>query len=348
MATKGGFTTAFITEKDKDLLNTFVEKHPDGTIHQLWEWGVFQTKTEGRDKFWAIVVKNNQDEILASAVVFRQTLPFGKSWIYCPRGPLFNTLKFDTQAQSVAALLFSQIGILARQENALFLRFDPPFLKQDALRYQEFFTQLKARNAHAHYQPESTLVINLNLSEPEILAQMKPKGRYNIKVARRHNVVVKESGDIESFYQLFTITTARDGFQGHSSSYYRNMMELLGPQKTKLFFAYYANKPLAAAIVTYFKSTATYYFGASSHEHRETMAPYLLHWHIMQEAKAAGYSQYDLFGIAPESDPHHAWAGVTQFKTKFGGIRIDYIDPQEIVYKPLWYLGMKIVKRLLR
>ncbi|MBU0668184.1 peptidoglycan bridge formation glycyltransferase FemA/FemB family protein [Patescibacteria group bacterium] len=335
----------------------FVQNHPLGTIHQLREWGEFQTKTPGRDKFWAIEALDLKGDrpIIASALIIRQSLPFGKCWLYSPRGPLV-----DYSNKEQTAAIFAKISQIAKEEKAVFFRFDPPLLQDD--------TNLKkipkTRTAHAHYQPESTLLIDLTKSEDQILAQMKPKGRYNIKVAQKHGVTVEEctaenlQKNIQEFYNLFTQTTGRDHFSGHPKKFYQDMLEIFDPQKNaaasaKLYLARYNSKPIAGAIVTYFNKTATYYFGASSSEDRNVMAPYLLHWKIMQDAKAAGYETYDLFGIAPTHEAErsapskpHPWAGVTEFKLKFGGQRINYAPAREIIYKPFWYWLIRAAKCL--
>lgn len=321
------------SKEDQQKYDRFVEKHPLGSIHQLWEFGEFQITTHGRSKMWAIGLMDR--EIQSSALIIRQDLPFKKCWLYVVRGPLLNFSSTNEVTQ-----IFDHIKKIAKQENAIFLRFDPAL--------EEKISIPQAGRAHAHYQPESTLIISLQPSEEEILAQMKPKGRYNIKVAQKHNVKIRLSEgkkeDLQKFYSILMETTARDQFSGHPLDYYENMLEKLGPEKAKLWLAEYNGKAIAGVIATYFGDTATYYFGASSSQNRNTMAPYLLHWEIMKHAKKEGFKYYDMFGIAPENSPHHPWAGVTEFKLKFGGKRINYIPAMEIIYQPFWYLIVKVAK----
>lgn len=348
-----------LSPTQKKQYETFVKSHPLGSIHQTEEWGIFQSQAGRRDRHWIFVVENGKGEILASALVIRQLLPFKKCWLYCPRGPLID---FSNEESVTAGLqLFEKIKNLASEQDAIFFRFDPSAERSEAPTESkqenqkkvstplEFFKKsLHARPAHAHYQPEHTLIVDLQPTQEEILKQMKPKGRYNIKVAQKHNVKIRLSDnnpeDIDTFYNLLTQTTTRDKFSGHPLKYYQTMLQTLGSEKAKLYLAEYQDKIIAGAIVTYFNQTATYYFGASSSEFRNVMAPYLLHWQIMQDAKASGYRFYDFFGISPENDPKHAWASVTEFKLKFGGKRIEYISAQEIIYKPFWYLLMRLAK----
>ena len=383
----------------------FVASHPLGNIHQTLEWSRFQTKLHGRDQFWPLTVEDEHGEIMASALVIRQVLPMGKCWLYSPRGPL-QTAHEQSECATTATdktqngllesknnpkslpgqtALFQKIRDLARAENAIFFRFEPAVHVHTQT--QSFLQEVKSRPAHAHYQPENTLILDLTLTEEALLAQMKPKGRYNIKVAQKHGVKIRVSTtttsaatgthpnahDIAAFYTLLQQTTGRDKFSGHNQKYYEDMLEILGPHAL-LYLAEFNGQPVAGLIATYFKDTATYYFGASSNAHRNTMAPYLLQWQAIKDAKAAGYKFYDFFGVSPathEAKPNaptskvcaentslpagdlrlrpvamHPWSGVTDFKLKFGGTRVDYISAQEIVYQPFWYAIVKAIKWL--
>ncbi len=350
--TDSGQNTMDIQEynlQEKVQFDDFVRKHPFGTIHQTYEWGDFQAKSSKRDKFWMLVLEERTvtgRKILGTALLVRQKLPFGLSWLYCPRGPLM-----DYENEKQIGLMCGKIMEIAKRENAVFLRMDPPVSicdVEDVVKLENCYKAQKLCAAHAEYMPGHTLMIDLSLSEDQILKQMKPKGRYNIKVAERHGVTVdlKCMKDIDVFYKLFNETTERDGFNGHPKEYYRNMLDVLGSRNAKLWIAYLKEKPLAAAIVTYFKDTATYYFGASSGDDRNVMAPYLLHWEIMRDAKKHGYKHYDLFGIAPDLKGQHPWATVSEFKLKFGGKRVDYLPARELVFKPFWYALMKLAKHL--
>ena len=127
------------------------------------------------------------------------------------------------------------------------------------------------------------------------------------------------------------------------------MLEGLGPDKCKLYLAEYQGEIIAGIIVTFFADMAIYYFGASGNRHRNVMAPYLLQWVAMLEAKVRGIGWYDFLGIAPAGadgavDASHAWAGVTEFKCKFGGVRVDYMPAMELVYNWPMYWAMRCLK----
>lgn len=319
---------ARILEKSEEpKWDKFIETHSLSTIHQTSAWGHFQEKIPGRDKYWIIVLEEN-DKIIGGTMLIRHALPKGYCWLYAARGPL---IKEDQMEE-----LLKTIKPIAKKEKAIFLRVDPPTEKP--IKFKGF------KETHSGFQPEHTLIIDLTKSEEEILKQMKPKGRYNIRLAEKKGVKIHKSNDIDSFYSLLEQTTHRDKFSGHDKNFYQKMLDKL-PNSAILYTATYNEKPIAGIIVTSFKDTATYYYGASGNEYRNVMAPYLLQWHAIKEAKDRKLKYYDFFGIAPENTASHPWAGVTEFKKKFGGKPQTYAPPQEYSFKPLLHFLYKLYKK---
>jgi len=336
-----------LTEKHRDKYEAYAKKHAFSTIHQSFAWGDFQRMIPGRGESWILGVMDDKDEFLGSALIYKNSLPFNLSWLYCPRGPLF-----DFVDKEVFEKLMEGIKEIAKEEKAVFLRVDPPVEKDGkGLQYAEkFLKEYKFKPAHAEFQPSTTLMIDLKQSEEEILAGMKQKGRYNIKVARKKGVTVRKSDgsekDYQDFYNLLKDTASRDKFAAHDKDFYVNMMEALG-DNAEMFLAEKGAKVIAGIIVTYFGDTATYYFGASGNEYRNLMAPYLLQFHAIKAAKEKGQAWYDFLGIAPENAGNdHPLFGVTEFKKKFGGKVVDFMKAKEFVYKPFWYFVMKMRKKV--
>lgn len=254
----------------------------------------------------------------------------------------------------------------AAQASPVFIRFNPGLEKNQP--YTPPKNSQKTKNSHF---PQATIIIDLSQPENEILAQMKQKGRYNIKIAQKNNISVHEynstqidqtknsnssvNDPLNAFYELLQKTATRDRFHIHPKNHYEKMLKSLGPDHAKLFVAKLNNQIVAAAIVTFHGDTAIYYYGASDHDLRHLMAPYLLHFEIMRHAAAHGYKKYDLFGIAPAENflnqkihqtlnKKHPWSGVTEFKKKFGGKYIEYHESREIVLRPVWYWLYKAAK----
>lgn len=176
---------------------------------------------------------------------------------------------------------------------------------------------------------------------------MKPKGRYNIKVAQKHGIRVEQTNDIHAWYRLVSETTSRDGFTGLSKQRYQAFLEAL--EGSFLMLAYtQEGEAIAGLIGAVYGSTGIYYYGASSHAHRALMAPYLLQWEAMQYCRKLGCTHYDLLGIAPPDMPSHPWAGITSFKNKFGGELVEYPPEQMVVLKPVAKKLLELKRRFFK
>lgn len=302
---------------------SFWKENPHRNLWQHPFWGEFQ-RSIGR-KSWFF------EEDGASAVVVRYELPFGLCWLEVPRGPLFKDKKNLNK-------ILKTIEKKGRSEKAVFIRLSP-FEKLDVKGF-------KFRISKYDHHPTTSLTIDLKQEEDDILKQMKPKGRYNIKVARKHKVKVEPSTEIDAFYDILKKTGNRDGFGIHPKSYYEKMLEVFGDQHLQLLLADLEGKVIAGGIFIYMDNWGIYYYGASDNNYRNVMAPYLIQWEAIKEAKERGCKHYDFLGIAPEHAKKHPWKGVTEFKKKFGGQVVSYPHAKEIVLRPFWYWIYRIYKRL--
>lgn len=351
--------------QDRQEYHAFCEATPLASIHQSWQWGDFQIKIPGRDKFWVVVVKAKTKIILA-ALVLRTQLPRGKSWLLIPRGPIG-----DLHNQAAMNSLLKEIQKLAEEENAIFMRCEFPLLKinsadtdslgdikddlesPDHASFQKYLSANGFRKAHQYNFPEFSRVILLE-EETGILKQMKSKGRYNIKLAAKKGVKVtsysSDNGEklapaVKDFFRLVRTTTARNHFSGHGEQFY---LDLLKTVDSKLYLAWFEDKCVAGIIVTFHQKIAIYYYGASANQYRNLMAPYLLQWEAMKEAKSYGCKYYDLFGTAPSTIPNHPWQNITQFKNKFGGFEVQYLAAQEKVFDRKWFIIFRVIKSAVR
>jgi peptidoglycan pentaglycine glycine transferase (the first glycine) len=170
---------------------------------------------------------------------------------------------------------------------------------------------------------------------------MKPKGRYNIRVSRKHGVSIVEDNSeqgVADFLRIYETTAARQGTEAKLPGYFQALVALLTPlRRVSIFFAEHQGRRLATALVVYFGRKATYFFGGSLALHRHVMAPYLLHFEVMRQAKARGCEWYDFWGIAPGKQPDHPWHDITVFKRKFGGTELNLVPTLDYVYDPRAY-----------
>ena len=191
-----------------------------------------------------------------------------------------------------------------------------------------------------------TAVIDLEKSEEEILAAMKPKGRYNIRLAEKKwvkcEMVEKSDWHIEKFYNLMNETTSRDKFSGHSFEYFKTFLTSL--ENSELMLAYYEDQIIAGGIFVFDEDVSIYYYGASGNAHRNLMAPYLLQWSAIKIAKSRRSKLYDFLGVATPGSENDPLAGVTSFKKKLTKDIREVSSSSIYVNKKLKYNLIKLLK----
>ncbi|MFA4871828.1 MAG: peptidoglycan bridge formation glycyltransferase FemA/FemB family protein [Patescibacteria group bacterium] len=323
----------------------------DFGLLQSWAWGGFQEKL-GKKIFRLAIIDDNEN-ILALASVIKNNLRLDKSYFYVPRGPVMSLRGAVIGDEAIFsqskltldcfASLAMTIKNLAKKENVIFLRLDPPWEDNEINRQQ-----LEKNNFKfiGQVQPKQTLILDLNKSEEEILVGMKPKTRYNIKVAQNHQVKIDEGEKyFAGFWRLMEHTSKRDQFIAHSKEYYKKMLTSLGDEKNlKLIVAKSENKVIAANLVIFFGHWRVYLHGASDYEYRSKMAPYLLQWQAILEAKKTGGRYYDFWGV-----DGNKWPGITRFKQGFAPAEkfTQYVGAWDEIYSKFWYNLYRIYKKIL-
>ncbi len=319
-----------INKAQREEWNRFVTENPYGSFLQSFEWSQFQ-ESLGRQVFRLAIPH------VAQTLVIKYKLPFGKSYLYSPHGPIIDTDIFLKNSVAAFKILSKKVREIAQKEKAIFWRMDP--IMSESKEGKGIFKNLGLEKLSREIQPKKTLVLNLGKSKRELLGQMHHKTRYNIRLAKKRGVSIKTSNSIDIFWDLLSQTAKRDSFRTHPKEYYQKMLEIFSP--AKLFLAKYKNKIIAADIVVFFGKRAAYLHGASDYKHRNLMAPYLLQWHQILEAKKEGKSLYDFWGIDEKK-----WPGVTRFKKGFGGKEIGYIGAWDLVYQPAWYKIYNLARRM--
>ncbi len=237
---------------------------------------------------------------------------------------------------------------LCKEENCLFVQIE-------TLHYSWIWesvlwdtTSPFKKGYYKKFMPPYTALIDLTQSEDEILAAMKSKGRYNIRLAEKKGVVVEQVEKIpynaKKFYELMQETTSRDDFAGNTLSYYETFLSTV--EASQLFFAYFEWKVIAAGIFVMHDDVATYYYGASGNAHRNLMAPYLLQWTALCHAKKRGMKTYDLLGVAGPDERDSSLAGVTDFKMKLSPQKTHVSDSSIYINKKIKYQVIMFLRRL--
>lgn len=338
-----------MTDVTRETWNTFVARQPRAKLLQSWEWGEFQTSL-GRHVERLVIAEQAGDIASAAQGIWRR-MPFGSTLGYVPHGPV-------GLVEHVPAF-FETLVQRSLELKSMALRIDPPA--------EVSMTQAEQQRFHlrptASVQPHDTLLLDLTKSEDELKAAMHPKTRYNISLAERKGVTCRwsspetEERDVASFLTLLQETDRRDGIHSFPPSYYQAMLHALGRDMAdhnacslRFAVAEFNGQPLVVNSMVFFGDTVTYNHGASSSQDRNVMAPHLLQWFAITEAKRLGYHWYDFRGLAPANAPeNHRWAGFTRFKLGFGGERVTTSGTFDRVLQPMTYslyqFALKIFRR---
>ncbi len=359
-----------LSSSDKESYNRFVAESPSGSFSQSWEWGEWQSALGRQVK--RLKWKAESGETAAVIQLIKMPLPFGKYYLYAPYGWVTGKIGESNFAKATSDRSENRrIGNLIIEKlrekfrDSVFIRVEPKF----DLRPPTSDLRLKKT---VNIQPAKTLLIDLTKSENQLLAEMHHKTRYNIKVAQKHEVEVKDEFDVSVGHGLFfdealkliLETSRRQKFNTFPVSYYKKLADFFtlhnrGDLKLHIYKAVFSagggsasgeqNQLLAAAIMVDFGTTRTFLFGGSSYNHKNVMAPYLLHWQAMLDAKNLGLSAYDFWGVETSVGDV---PGFVRFKLGFGpqsgsGI-LQYPGAYDLINSRFGYWVYKHMRRLNR
>ncbi len=306
--------------------NAFLSRYPDAHLLQTAEWGELKSSFGWQ----AVRVVSGES---GAQILFRR-LPLGWSMAYLPKGPVGRP---DER-------FWSEVDRLCRARRAVFLKVEPDGWEgagQPTSCFPGF------RVSRHSIQPRRTILVDIRGEEAEILARMRQKCRYNIRLAEKKGVRVRPWDDLETFYYMMRLTGARNEFGVHSLDYYRRAYQFLHTAGlAELLVAEYEGRPLAALLVCARGRWAWYLYGASTDEERHRMPAYLLQWEAIRWARQRGAEFYDLWGV-PDEEPEVLEAnfekrsdglwGVYRFKRGFGGEVRRAAAAQDKIYRPLPY-----------
>jgi peptidoglycan pentaglycine glycine transferase (the first glycine) len=322
----------------------------DGHLLQSWGWGELKAAAGWHPLRLALWDRQAERIVAAAQVLCRGAphLPLRLGHLaYIPRGPLL-----DWSQEEISACFWRELERYLRRRGALALRVEPPLpvgapMSECALR------QLLAAHFHPTpaVQPVRTIVLDLRPDEETLLARMKEKWRYNVRLAARRGVTVREARtveDVRAWYRLLQVTAARDGFGIHTCDYYLQAWLILAPRRQlELLLAEYAGQLLAGIVVGRMGREALYLYGASGNELRQLMPTYLLQWEAIRRARAAGALRYDFWGIPESEREDEPLAGVYRFKRGWGGEIVRFIGCYQRIYRPLsmWLARQRLSQR---
>lgn len=325
---------------------------PRPHLLQTWQWA------QAKEAFgWTAYYRTWQapdGKVQAAAQILERTvnLPIlGSSlrMLYVPKGPLLS----DWGDADLRERVLTELREFAQERGAFVVKIDPDLTlgygmpgeegEEKNPQGSEFVAELESAGWHfsnEQVQMRNTMLIDLPKSEEDLLAAMKQKTRYNVRLASRKGVVVRkgEPQDFSVLYQMYAETAVRDGFVIRSEAYYREVWDtfftagMLTPLIAEL-----DGEPLAGLMLFIFQEQAWYIYGMSRNLHRKLMPNYLLQWEAIRAAKMAGCQIYDLWGAPDKFNSSDPMWGVYRFKRGLAAYEARHIGAWDLPLKPWIY-----------
>ena len=322
---------------DPTRWNTALAALPCRHVLQTWEWGQFKGRWGWTPRYFL-----NEERTAAALVLRRAFSPLKLNILYVPRGPAL-----DYSDSALVNQVLGDLATIARRDRAIFVKIDPDLGQPDhAILHDRGW-----RYSAEQIQFRNTMLIDLTRGEDDLLAAMKPKTRYNVRLAQKKGVEIRpgDLGDLELLYRLYAETAQRDGFIIRPIEYYRDAWgSFIRSGLAHPLIAAVAGQAVAGLILFRFADRAWYMYGMSSALHRETMPNHLLQWEAMRWARAQGCTVYDLWGAPDELNESDAMWGVYKFKEGLGADFAPHAGAHDfVVSRPGYWLYTQAMPRVL-
>lgn len=326
-----------ITYVDKEKWNEFVAAAPNSSVLQSYEWGELKSRFGWKP---IRIVLEEEGRIVAGISILKREIPFIRhSFFYAPRGPIIDFTNKD--------LLHDLLDVVEKEadrNHAISLKIDPEVVEGNT-EASNNLRSLGFDKAHKQIQPRATFMLDIKPGLNDLLKSFEEKTRYNIRLAAKKGVVIKEDNSekgIRTFFAIYLETSKRDNFMVHPLNYYLKIREIIySANMGTTFIAYFEDKPIAAVIIFCFGKKIWYMYGASAGAARNVMPNHLLHFEVIKWAKAEGFTEYDLWGIPVNPHEGHPLYGVYRFKKGFKGELKKYIGVYNFPYSPLFYYALE-------
>lgn len=339
----------FVTdEESKKEYKKFLEGHKRCNFQQSLEWA------EIKKPNWipeVVLAEDEEKDIIGSLCVWIRKMPIFGNIMYSPRGPVC-----DIHDISVMKQLTDGVKELAKKYNAFAVRIEPDIETDDQV-FRDVVTNLgykikdDARDFKDEIQPRFVFRLDIKgKTEEEVMAGFHQKWRYNIRLATKKGVTIKEGTreDLKDFHKIMVETGKRDGFITRPLEYFEKMYDNMAPDHMKVLLAYYDGKPISGVIPIFYGNKTWYLYGASSNEHRNLMPNYLLQWEMIKLAISRHDDIYDFRGVSGVVDENHPQYGLYRFKKGFGAKFTEFIGEIYIPFKPIHFRLYKFSEKTFR
>ena len=300
---------------------------------QTWNWGLVQEKLGA--SLWRLGIFDGKT-LIGVASVSLISAKRGK-YIHLRHGPFF--INFKKEYMDFLMQFLSEKG---KKTGASFIRLSPLIDEQTA---EHVFPSDTFKNAQIHaMDAEICWILPLNQSEEEILRNMRKSHRYLIKKSQTSGVIIEMTKNLDKmkkFLPLYTKLAQKKHFIAHKGVA-EEFSIFSKDNQAVLFLAHYEGKVISGALIDFVNNMAIYRHSASDDNYRHIPSMYLLQWEVIKEAKKRSMKYYNLWGIAPSTNPKHPWQGLTMFKTGFGGEKKEFAHARDYLiswkYWIIWTL----------
>jgi len=302
---------------------SFLAQRSEANFLQSWKWSEFHQKL-GKKTF--AVGLFDDDLQLGAALSVKEEAKRGK-YLTVAGGPLL-----DWQNAEHLQVMFDALRELAKQEGCQFIRIRPQEI--DSLELRQTVKQFGLQESPMHLTADLTLQLDLTKSEEEILADMRKNTRYEVRRVEKVGVEVRQSEDpaeIQVFYDQQLEVAKRHNFVPFSYQFLHEQFTTFAQDgQARLFHSYHEGKLLATAFILFYHQEAVYHYGVSTADNDRLPGSYACQWEAIKWAKAQGGLRYNFWGIAPQDQTTHRFAGVSVFKRGFGGQEVQYLPAHDL------------------
>ena len=313
---------AAILRADDAKWNEFAAEASAPSFLQATSWA-----TVKRPNGWraARIVVDTPGGPVGAQVLVRHPRPLPKGFGYAARGPLGSGL-IDAEA------LGAFTEAVRRAAGGLrigHLRIDPELEDPDG----SLATTLRdlGWQPAPDIQPRSTQLIDLALSEEELLAGLRKKTRQTLRRAQDDGADVVAAGPerLGEFHRTLVGTMDRVGLPFRTEGFFRQLWDAYAPhgQAMLLLAQTPAGEVTSGTFLVGWGPRLVALYGGTTALGRKLNSKYLINWEALKRAKAAGYATYDLWGLPNE--------GITYFKAGWGGRQADYVGAWDLVVDPV-------------
>ncbi|MDR0462818.1 MAG: peptidoglycan bridge formation glycyltransferase FemA/FemB family protein [Pseudomonadales bacterium] len=315
----------------------FLWTHLEASFLQSWSWGEFQKKIG--HEIWRQGFYRG-DKLVGVMLLASEPAKRGK-YLTVPGGPII-----DWNDEELRRKVVEEMKRIGKESESVFVRVRPQLEETDESK--KIFANLGFVKAPMHLHAELTHRLDLTKSADELLIAMRKNTRSEIKKAGKLGIEVRETKDpeaIKKFYEIQLETAKRQNFTPFGEQYLTEQFAVLAAKnEVVLYESFYEGELLAQAFVIFYHNEAVYHYGTGTLLGRKHPGAYLIQWMAIQEAQRRGMKIYNFWGVAPEGNSEHRFAGLSLFKRGFGGDDYAYLSAQDLVVEPLKYKMVHLIE----